>query len=68
MRIFTNNSWFLGVVVLSLFLITPVVSAATIPSGTTDPYFIIEKYQPGKTWNGTTLFADNHKPDAPPDR
>ena len=65
MRVFTNNSWFLGVVVLSLFLIIPVVSAATIPSGTTDPDFIIEKYQPGKTWNGTTLFADYHKPDAP---
>jgi len=65
MGVFTNNSSFLIVVILSLFLIFPVVSAATIPSGTTDPDFIIENYQPAKTWNGTTLFADYHKTDAP---
>jgi len=63
MRAFTNNSWFLVVVVVSLFLVFPAVSAATIPSGTPDPDFIIENYQPDKTWNGTTLFADYHTAD-----
>jgi hypothetical protein len=62
---FTNNSWILIVMILLLFLIFPVVSAATIPSGIPDPDFIIEHYQPDKTWNGTTLFADYHKTDAP---
>jgi hypothetical protein len=65
MKGFVNNSWFLVMVILLLFLITPVVSAATIPSGTPDLDFIIENYQPDKTWNGTTLFADYHKTDAP---
>jgi len=51
------------VLVLSLFLVLPVVSALTIPSGTPDPDFIIEHYQPDKTWNGTTLFADYHTKD-----
>jgi hypothetical protein len=43
-----------------VFLTVPVVSSLTIPSGIPDPYFIIEHYQPDKTWNGTTLFADYH--------
>ncbi len=65
MRDFAKNSWFLMVLVLSLFLVLPVVSAATIPSGTKDPDFIIEHYQPDKTWNGTTLFADYHIKETP---
>jgi hypothetical protein len=43
-----------------VLLTVPVVSALTIPTGIPDPDFIIEHYQPGKTWNGTTLFADYH--------
>lgn len=61
----TINSWLFMTAALSLLLVFPVVSAATIPSGTPDPDYRIENYLPGKTWNGTTLFADYHKTDAP---
>ena len=36
---------------------TPVV---TQPPGTPDPAFLVDINIPGKAWQGTTLFADNH--------
>lgn len=63
MKDFHYKSRFLILLLLSLFLVIPVASATMIPSGTPDPDFIIEHYQPGKTWNGTTLFADYHTAD-----
>ena len=36
---------------------TPVV---TQPPGTPDPAFLVDVNVPGKAWQGTTLFADNH--------
>jgi len=36
---------------------TPIV---TQPHGTPDPAFVVDINIPGKAWQGTTLFADNH--------
>lgn len=41
---------------------TPVV---TQPPGTPDPAFVVDTYDPGRVWPGTTLFADNHDPGRP---
>ncbi len=41
---------------------TPIV---TQPPGTPDPAFLVDINVPDKTWQGTTLFADNHDPARP---
>jgi hypothetical protein len=39
--------------------------AVTEPSGTPDPAFRVDVNVPGKTWAGTTVFADHHDPARP---
>jgi hypothetical protein len=39
--------------------------SVTQPPGTPDPAFLLDVNVPGKAWQGTTLFADNHDPAKP---
>jgi hypothetical protein len=41
---------------------TPGVTRAPVNP---DPAFVVDMYVPGKAWEGTTLFADNHDPARP---
>jgi len=57
-----RSSLFLMIPLFIIWLIIVVpVSALVVPTGTPDPDFTVDIYQPDKTWNGTTLFPDYHK-------
>ena len=40
-------------------------SNISMPSGTQDPDFTVDIYDPTKAYNGTTILTDNHNPDKP---